>query len=202
MCIGSIAVNAPLLNSLSSGDTSNRASDQWHHQRGTKHRLSRYAAYLQEHKTLWNHLFGELAVDEPRPINEAIAEMTAAALSGGAVLCADPITTLTPSRAAYLAKIFPLINEAATPVDIYDDPFPKVWSLPVSTPRETWHLSAVFNWNDHEDDVYFELDALGVPESNGFSCSRFLDASIPRQGLPKRKLVEYSAPLSEAALLA
>ena len=173
LCIGSIAVNAPLLNSLSSGDTSNRASDQWHHQRGTKHRLSRYAAYLQEHKTLWNHLFGELAVDEPRPINEAIAEMTAAALSGGAVLCADPITTLTPSRAAYLAKIFPLINEAATPVDIYDDPFPKVWSLPVSTPRETWHLSAVFNWNDHEDDVYFELDALGVPESNGFLVHDF-----------------------------
>ena len=174
VCIGSIAVNAPLLNAPFSADgPSNRASDQWHHQRGTKHRLSRYAAYLREHKVLWNHLFGELAVDEPRPINEAIAEMTAAALSGGAVLCADPIATLTPSRGAYLAKIFPLLNEAATPVDIYDEPFPKIWSLPVSTPRETWYLAAVFNWNDHEDDVYFQLDALGVPESNGFLVHDF-----------------------------
>ena len=174
LCIGSFAVNAPLLNSPFSADgTSNRASDQWHHQRGTKHRLSRYAAYLREHKVLWNHLFGELAVDEPRPINEAIAEMTAAALSGGLVLCADSIATLTPSRAAYLAKIFPLMNEAAAPADIYDDPFPKIWSLPVSTPRETWYLAAVFNWNDYEDDVYFQLDALGVPESNGFLVHDF-----------------------------
>ena len=174
LCIGSIAVNAPLLSSpVSAGDNSNRASDQWHHQRGTKHRLSRYAAYLREHKVLWNHLFGELAVDEPRPVNEAIAEMTAAALSGGTVLCADPIATLTPSRAAYLAKIFPLIDEAATPVDIYDEPFPKIWSLPVSTPHETWYLAAVFNWNDREDDVYFQLDALGVPESNGFLVHDF-----------------------------
>lgn len=174
LCVGNVTVNAPLLNAPFSGDgTSNRASDQWHHQRGTKHRLSRYAAYLREHKVLWNHLFGELAVDEPRPINEAIAEMTAAALSGGAVLCADPIATLTPLRAAYLAKIFPLINEAAAPVDIYDEPFPKIWSLPISTPQETWYLAAVFNWNDHEDDVYLQLDALGVPESDGFLVHDF-----------------------------
>ena len=174
VAIGRIAINAPLLNaSFSTGKTSNRASDQWHHQRGTKHRLSRYAASLREHKVLWNHLFGELSVDEPRPINEAIAEMTAAALSGGAVLCADPIATLTPLRAAYLAKIFPSLNEAATPVDIYDEPFPKIWSLPVSTPRETWYLAGVFNWEDHEDDVYFQLDALGVPESDGFLVHDF-----------------------------
>ena len=174
LCIGRIAVNAPLLNApFSAGGTSSRASDQWHHQRGTKHRLSRYAAYLREHNVLWNHLFGELAVDEPRPINEAIAEMTAAAFSGGSVLCADPITTLKPLRAAYLAKIFPLLNEAATPIGIYDEPFPKIWSLPVSTPRETWHLAAVFNWNDHEDDVYFQLDTLGVPEAEGFLVHDF-----------------------------
>ena len=55
----------------------------WHHQRGTKHRLSRYAAHLKEHNVLWGHVFGEIAIDEPRPVNEAIVEMTAAALSGG-----------------------------------------------------------------------------------------------------------------------
>ncbi len=174
LCIGSIAVNAPLLNTpFSTSDAANRASDQWHHQRGTKHRLSRYAAHLREHNVLWGHLFGELAVAEPRPINEAIVEMTAAALSGGTVFCADQITTLTASRAAHLAKIFPLIGEAATPLDLYDEAFPKVWSLPISTPRETWYLAAVFNWNDHEDDVYFQLDALGIPESNGFLVHDF-----------------------------
>ena len=174
VCLGSMAMNAPLLNSLFSTDgTSNRASDQWHHQRGTKHRLSRYAAHLREHNVLWRHLFGELTVDEPRPINEVIVEMTAAALSGGAVFCADQIETLTALRAAYLAKIFPLVGEAATPVDLYDEPFPRIWSLPVSTLHETWYLAAIFNWNDREDDAYFELEALGVPESKEFLVHDF-----------------------------
>ena len=172
LCIGSIAVNAPLLNTPFSTRGS-RTSDQWHHQRGTKHRLSRYAAHLREHKTLWRHLFGELIIDEPRPINEAIVEMTAAALSGGATLSADTLETLNPSRAAYLAKIFPVIGEAATPIDLYREPFPKIWTLPVSTHQETWYLAAVFNWNDHEDDTYFELDVLGLPEAKEFLVHDF-----------------------------
>ena len=174
-CVGSIDVNAPLLSpSLSAvGAASNRANDSWHHQRGTKHRLSRYAAYMREHNVLWGHVFGEIAVDEPRPINEAIVEMTAAALSGGTVLCADEFTTLTSSRAGSLAKIFPLIGKAATPVDLYNEPFPKIWCLPMSTPRESWHLAAVFNWDDTEADAYFELEALGLPESKEFLVHDF-----------------------------
>ena len=174
-CIGSIDVNAPLLSpSLSAvGAASNRANDSWHHQRGTKHRLSRYAAYMREHNVLWGHVFGEIAVDEPRPINEAIVEMTAAALSGGTVLCADEFTTLTSSRAGSLAKIFPLIGKAATPVDLYNEPFPKIWCLPMSTPRESWHLAAVFNWDDTEADAYFELETLGLPESKEFLVHDF-----------------------------
>ena len=174
LCIGSMAMNAPLLNSVSSASgASNRANDQWHHQRGTKHRLSRYAAHLREHNVLWRHLFGELTVDEPRPINEVIVELTAAALSGGAVSCTDQIETLSELRAAYLAKIFPLVGEAATPIGLYDQPFPRIWSLPVSTLQETWHLAAIFNWNDHEEDTYFQLEALGLPESKDFLVHDF-----------------------------
>ena len=174
-CIGNIDINTPLLSPTlpSVGAASNRANDSWHHQRGTKHRLSRYAAHMREHNVLWGHVFGEIAVDEPRPINEAIVEMTAAALSGGAVFCADEFATLTSARAGHLAKIFPLIGKAATPVDLYDEPFPKIWSLPVSTPRETWQLAAVFNWDDHENDAYFELDALGLPKSKDFLVHDF-----------------------------
>ena len=172
--IGRIDINAPLLNSpFPTAGASNRASDQWHHQRGIKHRLTRYAAHLREHNVLWRHLFGEISVDEPRPVNEAIVELTAAALSGGAVFCADQIATLTPSRAASLAKILPLVGEPATPIDLYEEPFPRIWCLPVSTPHETWYLAAIFNWNDHEDDVYFKLDALESPESKDFLVHDF-----------------------------
>ena len=172
--LGGIDINAPLLNSpFPTAGASNRASDQWHHQRGIKHRLTRYAVHLREHNVLWRHLFGEISVDEPRPVNEAIVELTAAALSGGAVFCADRIEALTPSRAAALAKILPLVGEPATPIDLYENPFPRIWSLPVSTPYETWYLAAIFNWNDREDDVYFKLDALGTDESKDFLVHDF-----------------------------
>ncbi len=173
-CLGNMSLNAPLLNPpFSSVATSNRINDPWHHPRGTKHRLSRYAAHIREHNFLWQHVFGELAVDEPRPVNEAIVEMTAAALSGGAVFCSDRLTALTASRAADLARIFPLLGNAAKPVDLYDEPFPRIWSLPISTPNEAWHLVAVFNWNDHEDDAYFELDVLGLGESKEYLVHDF-----------------------------
>ncbi len=172
--IGGIDINAPLLNSpFPAASASNRASDQWHHQRGIKHRLTRYAAHLREHNVLWRHLFGEISVDEPRPVNEVIVELTAAALSGGAVFCADRVEAFTPSRAAALAKILPLVGEPARPIDLYDEPFPRIWCLPVSTPHETWYLAAIFNWNDHEDDVYFELDALESAESKDFLVHDF-----------------------------
>ena len=174
-CLGNISLNAPLLNPpfSSIGAISNRVSDPWHHPRGTKHRLSRYAAHIREHNVLWRHVFGQLAVDEPRPINEAIVEMTAAALSGGTVFCTDQLTTLASSRAAHLARIFPLLGDAATPIGLYDEPFPRIWSLPVSTPSETWHLAAIFNWNDHEDDAYFELSILGLGESKEYLVHDF-----------------------------
>ena len=105
ICHGSIDINAPLLNStFPTVGASNRVSDQWHHQRGIKHRLTRYAAHLREHNVLWQHLFGEISVDEPRPVNEVIVELTAAALSGGAVFCTDQIATFTAARAASLSK--------------------------------------------------------------------------------------------------
>ncbi len=174
-CLGNISLNAPLINPPFSGvgAISNRTNDPWHHQRGTKHRLSRYAAHVREHNLLWRHVFGELTIDEPRPVNEAIVEMTAAALSGGTVFCTDRLTTLASSRAAHLSRIFPLLGNAATPVDLYDESFPRIWSLPVSTPNETWHLAAVFNWNDYEDDVYFELDVLGLGESQEYLVHDF-----------------------------
>ncbi len=173
-CLGNISLNAPLLDPpFSNRGTSSRINDPWHHPRGTKHRLSRYAAYIREHNCLWQHVFGELAVDEPRPVNEAIVEMTAAALSGGAVFCSDQLTALTSARAANLARIFPLLGNAATPIDLYGEQFPRIWSLPISTPSESWYLVAVFNWNDHEDDAYFELDGLGLDASKEYLVHDF-----------------------------
>ena len=155
--IGSFAFNYPLLCQKSACD-----SEAWHQQNGIKHRISRYAGYLNAHNILWKNAYGNLDVDEPRPVNEAIVEMTATALSGAAAVCANTPTAFSSHRAELIAKLFPLSGDAATAVDRYDEPFSQIWHLPVKTPRENWNLVGVFNWKDQQDDIHLNLGAFGL----------------------------------------
>ena len=155
--IGNLPLNYPLLRRKNVDH-----SDTWHQQNGTKHRLCRYATTLQEHNILWNHVFGDLAIDEPRPVNEAIVEITAAALSGASVFCANTPNQLTTGRAELVAKIFPLNGQAAKLVDLYDETLPRIWHLPIETENESWDLIGLFNWKDVQDDVQLNLDIVGL----------------------------------------
>lgn len=155
--IGDFPLNYPLLRRKNVDH-----SDTWHQQNGTKHRICRYASTLNEHNILWNHVFGELAIDEPRPVNEAIVEITAAALSGATVFCANKPNQLTTGRAELVAKIFPLIGQAAKLVDLFDETLPRIWHLPIETEKESWDLIGLFNWKDIQDDIQLNLDIVGL----------------------------------------
>lgn len=166
--IGSFHLNYPLLCQKSASD-----SDSWHQQHGIKHRMSRYAGYLNAHNTLWKHAYGGLNVDEPRPVNEAIVEMTATALSGAAAMCANTPSTFSLHRAELIAKLFPLSGDAATAVDRYDEPFSRIWHLPIETPRENWNLVGIFNWKDQQDDIHLNLDSFGLNPEKGYHVHDF-----------------------------
>ncbi len=155
--IGSFPLNYPQLRLKNIDQTEN-----WHQQKGTKHRLCRYAGYLNEHGVLWNHIYGDFVVDEPRPVNEAIVELTAAALSGASVQCANTPNQLTTYRAELVSKIFPLTGQAAKSVDLFDEILPRLWHLPIETERESWDLIGVFNWKDQQDDAQLHLDEIGL----------------------------------------
>ena len=166
--IGSFTLNYPLLYQKNS-----ESSDKWHHHNGTKHRLCRYISYLNAQNPFWRHAYGNLSIDEPRPMNEVIVEMTTAALSGASVLCTNTPTTLSKPRAELIAKLFPLSGKAATPVDRYDEPFQRIMHLPVETSQETWHLVGIYNWKDQQDDLYLNLDLLGLSPNKDYLVHDF-----------------------------
>ncbi len=155
--IGSFAVNYPQLRLKNVENT-----ESWHQQKGTKHRLCRYAGYLNEYDVLWKHVFGDLVVDEPRPVNETMVELTAAAMSGGSVQFANNPNQISKHRAELAAKIFPLIGHAAKSVDVFDEILPRIWYLPIETDRESWELIGIFNWKDQQDDLQLNLDEIGL----------------------------------------
>jgi len=145
----------------------------WQDKMGVKQFVSAYAAYLPLHNISWTNAFGALRIGEPIPLNEAIVTLTAAALSGGVVMCGDDLTTLKPARAELLAKLFPLNQQAATAVDLYENKFPQIWNLRVQAPYESWQIVGAFNWGDGMDDIYFTLDSLGLDRSKYYLVHDF-----------------------------
>lgn len=149
------------------------SSESWHQQNGTKHRLSRYAGYLNTHNGMWQTVYGDLSVDEPRPVNEAIVELTAAALSGSPVFFANTPATLSKIRAELIGKVCPLTANEATVIDMYDETLPQIWHLPIKTEGETWHLLGVFNWKDQQDDIHINLDKVGLSPNKDYLVHDF-----------------------------
>jgi len=145
----------------------------WPDRMGLKQFIGTSAPYLRMHNTTWTNELGWLVIDEPRPVNEVIVAITAAALSGGVVTCADNLTTLKSTRAELLAKLFPLIGKAATPVDLYKNVLPETWNLPIRTSYDSWNVVGVFNWKDEIDEAHFTLDTLGLDRSKDYLVHDF-----------------------------
>ena len=166
--IGSFHLNYPQLRQKSIDH-----SDNWHQQKGIKHRLCRYAGHLSDYGVLWQHVYGELVVDEPRPVNETIVELTAAALSGASVQWANTPNQISKHRAELAAKIFPLIGQTAKSVDVYDEILPRIWHLPVETERESWELIGIYNWKDQQEDLQLDLEEIGLDPGKDYLVHDF-----------------------------
>ena len=194
VCIGSMPINFPLLRHKYVNNT-----DSWHQQNGIKHKLSRYTRYLSGHNLLWKQVYGELSVDTPRPANEVIVELTAAALSGGAVYCVNDPTSFSQNRAELIAKILPISQQAAYSVDRYDKTLPEIWHLPVSTSQEDWDLIGIFNWSDHQEDILLDLADTTIDDDKDFLVHDFWMRQY--LGIVSKKVSLMNIPPRSAKLL-
>lgn len=194
VCVGSMPIVFPLLRHKYVHNT-----DSWHQQNGIKHKLSRYTGYLSVHNLLWSHAYGELSVDSPRPANEVIAELTAAALSGGAVYCVNDPTSFSQQRADLISKILPISQKAAYSADRFDKPFSQIWHLPVSTSNESWHLIGIFNWSDHQEDILLDLAETSIDIDKDFLVHDFWMRQY--LGIVSKKVSLMNIPPRSAKLL-
>ena len=192
--IGGFALNYSLAT-----NGSHLGSGLWNDSRGLKHAISAHAAYLSMHNTAWANEFGAIAINEPRPINEVIVAMTAAALSGGMMTCADEFSSLNPARAELLAKLFPLTGKSATPIDLYRNRFPQIWNMQVQASFDSWNVLGVFNWRDQVDDVDLDLGALGLDPSKFYLVHDFWNRQY--LGVVRGRVAVSDMPSRSARLL-
>ena len=171
----------------------------WNEHTGLKQLICTAIPYLPIHGTIWTNEFGVLAVDEPLPINEVLVAITGAALSGGVVTCGDDLTTLKSERAELLAKLFPLVGKAATPIALYQHELPQVWNLPLQASYDSWNVVGVFNWNDTSEESHFTLDSLGLDESKYYLVHDFWNRQY--LGVVRGSMTLMSIPPRSAKLL-
>lgn len=193
-CVGSMPNNFPLLRHKYVHNT-----DSWHQQNGIKHKLSRYTRNLSVHNVLWKQAYGELSVDSPRPANEVIVELTAAALSGGAVYCVNDPTSFSQHRAELIAKILPISQQAAYSADCFDKILPEILHLPVSTSQESWDLIGIFNWSDHQEDILLDLADTTMDVDKDFLVHDFWMRQY--LGIVSKKVSLMNIPPRSAKLL-
>ena len=188
-----------VLNETSSGYGGYIGEGSWESPQGLKPIVNTHAAHLPMYGNAWTNEFGTLSINEPLPLNEALIAMTMAGMSGGVVTCGDDFTTLKPERAELLAKIFPLIGDAAIPIDLYDSKFPQIWNLPVTSPYESYNIVGVFNWTDIKADVDFTLDSLGLNRSRYYLVHDFWNREF--LGNVRERVTLFDIPSRSVKLL-
>ena len=98
-----------------------------------------------------------LTMDEVRLLATAIA------LSGGAMLLSDDLRHLPDSRLRIAKQILPLIGKRPRVIDWFDVQSPTLVCLDLENVTGSWHLLAVFNWEDEAIDRTLAISSLGLP---------------------------------------
>ena len=188
-----------VLNETASGYGGYIGEGAWESPQGLKPIVNAHAAHLPMYGNAWTNEFGVLTINEPLPLNEALIAMTMAGMSGGVVTCADDFKALKPERAELLAKIFPLIGDSAIPVDLYENKFPQIWNLPVTSPHESYNVVGVFNWTDRKADVDFTLESLGLARSRYYLVHDFWNREF--LGNVRERVTLFDIPSRSVKLL-
>lgn len=122
--------------------------------------------------------------------------LTASALSGGTLSLGARFSELTERDWAALRKVVPSHGRPARPVDLFTEPYPHVWSLPIDSEAGQWWIVGVFNWNTEEETtVPVYMEPLGMSARDYYAvydiwneiylgtAERMLNVTLPPRGV-------------------
>lgn len=172
------------------------------------------------HKKVWhNHRENVILRDFPSPYHhtqqvikgsreQVISEqhlqfqISAQAMSGGAMLLTDPMVTLmrNPNKLKLIHQIYPVYDHSSCKMhQAFDDGFAPAWySVKTNNSSEEWITLALFNW----DDVYrnYRFSLLDLAEKASWHVHEFWEQKY--LGIFQDELVVEDVPPQSARLYA
>ena len=145
----------------------------WGDHFGSDHQVRTWALRYWMHNQIWTNHSESILVRKPRPLHEAIFLTTAAALSGGMICIGDDLTRLPKERLNIVSKIFPLLGQAAIPVDLFEKINPQIWNLFIQKDNRQWNVVGLFNWEFDRQEIYLDFRSLGLNDKKDYLAFEF-----------------------------
>lgn len=123
-----------------------------------------------------------LLVGDALETEQARVTTTIVSLPGQMMFAGDKLAELRPERMKMLQQTLPVANVHPTSLYPYFHHLP-VWNLAVARPFGSWHVVALFNWEDEAKTVGFDFREVGEPEERPFAFYEFWTQSW--QGVSK-----------------
>ena len=113
--------------------------------------------------------------DQPElTVEQSVAWLTGAALTGGVVKIGNAFSDLKPEEVSVLRRLLPVSSIPARPVDFFERAQPAIWTLPVESPIGKWQIVGVFNWDERAPaTIPVSFASLGLAEHRRYTVYDF-----------------------------
>ncbi len=133
-------------------------------------------------------LHGRVWYNDPDPVyvrtslsvEQARVSCSWVGITGQLTLGSDDFEQLPPERLAILQRILPAHGLQARPVDLFDEPLPRIWLLTDDRRSPRRDVVGLFNWGDQPHAFDCPLPRIGLPADVKYLAFDFwADAMLP-----------------------
>lgn len=106
--------------------------------------------------------------------SQVLSWITGTSLTGGVFKIGEEFSKLNQEEVNILRKVIPRIQQPARPVDLFEDPYPQIWYLPVSGPEINGTILGIFNWSStHPQNIIVNLEKIGLSNQKLYALFDF-----------------------------
>jgi alpha-galactosidase len=98
---------------------------------------------------------------------------TVIALTGGSLFLSDDLPNLPPNRLKIAELMLPVLGVRPRIMDWADSPTPGKLRLDLENKSGKWHLLAIFNWDDQEQDMVLRLSDFDLADDQAYFARSF-----------------------------
>jgi Melibiase len=130
------------------------------------------------HGRLWWNDPDPVYVRPQMPLNHARLIASWVAVSGQFYLCTDWLPGLPAERLDIIRRTIPFHGLQPRPVDLFEQPIPRIWLLTDTRTLPRRDVLALYNWDDHDQTISCALAKIGLDKETRYLAFDYWDNKL------------------------